>query len=443
MRAPPDDEAGDEAPERVADEVDDGRLRPVEQADDVGGHQRDRVGPGAVALPVPAQVHGVHGARHGERRCTPSQSRASSPCPGAAARCARAPAGPAAGQVRRPAEPAHVDPRHGDHGSMVPQLSKPMPTASRPRSQRLRRPVRSSAARLARVARTGGIPDRLGRERQRLAAHHAQRVTSVSRPSTRSSATRAPKRRGHAEPGVAHGVGQAATERGAEHRREARRRVDDARPPVREPHALELGEDLEEVPGEEVVRLRLLQARVDPAGEVVVGVVPAEEHPVVEGAPVVVELVAGVGEPLAPPPAHGIQLRRPTAARSSARGRRPAGSTGRAAGAARGRRPCRGRRGRPARSPTRCARRRRRPRGRRPVTWCPRAAAPRAARPRRPDPRRAGRGRRGPTVGSRKPPRYRASRPRARLRGVEQGHRDAVVAGAARTPRARCPPGAR
>ena len=79
---------------------------------------------------------------------------------------------------------------------------------------------------------------------------------------------------------------------------------------MREPHALELREDLEEVPGQQVVRLRLLQPRVDPPGEVVVGVVAAEEHPVVEGAPVVVELVARVREPLAPPPAHGIQLRR-------------------------------------------------------------------------------------------------------------------------------------
>ena len=45
---------------------------------------------------------------------------------------------------------------HGEEKSArgVGQLSKPMPTASMARNHRLRRPVRSSAARLARVART-------------------------------------------------------------------------------------------------------------------------------------------------------------------------------------------------------------------------------------------------------------------------------------------------
>jgi hypothetical protein len=79
---------------------------------------------------------------------------------------------------------------------------------------------------------------------------------------------------------------------------------------VREAQPLQLGEDLEEVPREQVVRRRLLQARVDPPREVVVRVVPTEEHPVIQGAPVVVELVARIGEPFAPVPAHGIQLRR-------------------------------------------------------------------------------------------------------------------------------------
>ena len=64
-----------------------------------------------------------------------------------------------------------------------------------------------------------------------------------------------------------------------------------------------LGEQRVRVPG-------LLQRGIDPPGEVVVGVVAAEEHAVVQGPPVVVELVAGVGQPLPPAPADLRQLGR-------------------------------------------------------------------------------------------------------------------------------------
>jgi hypothetical protein len=61
------------------------------------------------------------------------------------------------------------------------------------------------------------------------------------------------------------------------------------------------------VPGEQVVRGGLLQRRVDPAAEVVVGVEAAEEDAVVQGAPVVVELVARVGEAFAALPPDGAR----------------------------------------------------------------------------------------------------------------------------------------
>ncbi len=79
----------------------------------------------------------------------------------------------------------------------------------------------------------------------------------------------------------------------------------------REPDPLELREEVEEVVREQAVRgVGLLVRRVDAAREVVVRVVAAEEHPIVERPSVVVELVAGVGQSLAALPADRVELRR-------------------------------------------------------------------------------------------------------------------------------------
>ena len=86
----------------------------------------------------------------------------------------------------------------------------------------------------------------------------------------------------------------------------------------------------------------------DPPAEVVDRVVAAPEDPVVRGEPVVVELVAGVVDALPVAASRSRPAARPTAARSSARSRRPAPCASGPASRATGTRWCRGRRGRRA-----------------------------------------------------------------------------------------------
>ena len=85
---------------------------------------------------------------------------------------------------------------------------------------------------------------------------------------------------------------------GAVERAEPGAGVDHSRPAVREPDALELRERRGEVPGQGLEGLGpVVVTGVDRAAVVVDRVVPAPQDPAVRGEPVVVELVAGVGDP--------------------------------------------------------------------------------------------------------------------------------------------------
>ena len=80
---------------------------------------------------------------------------------------------------------------------------------------------------------------------------------------------------------------------------EAARRVDRARPAVRERNVGELREGLEEVARQQLVRTAVLfKCGIDAAAPVVDGVPAAPEDAVVVAEPVVMELIARIGEPL-------------------------------------------------------------------------------------------------------------------------------------------------
>ena len=118
----------------------------------------------------------------------------------------------------------------------VAQLSNPRPSRSSSRSHGPRRPplasARTSARCVARITaqRAGSGGNGSGRLRTSFS-----RVRSVSVPSSRSSATRAPNRLAPTpEPGVADRVHRAAAERAAERHAEAAAGVDRAAPRVRD-----------------------------------------------------------------------------------------------------------------------------------------------------------------------------------------------------------------
>ena len=96
----------------------------------------------------------------------------------------------------------------------------------------------------------------------------------------------------------------------ADVRHEPARGVDQPRPAVGEPHPVQLRERLREVLGQQPVRGVALLPRPAVRGAVVVdGVVAAPQDPAVGERPVVVELVAGVGDPLPLRPAQRRPLR--------------------------------------------------------------------------------------------------------------------------------------
>ena len=189
----------------------------------------------------------------------------------------------------------------------TPQLSKPRPTRSSSRSHGPRRPPLASARASARLRGPDHRPARrLGRERQRPAAHQLQpRALGVGAVEQVERDAGAEPARSHAQPGVADRVHRPAAERAAERDAEAAAGVDRAAPRVRDRDPLERRERLQQVPLEQRERLRPpVELRVvDPVAEVVDGVVAAEQDPAVGRQAVVVELVPAVGDPLPVRPA--------------------------------------------------------------------------------------------------------------------------------------------
>ena len=178
---------------------------------------------------------------------------------------------------RRPhrAGPARSFPRR------VAQLSKPSPSRSSVRSHSPRRPSRRSAPASALRERDDARAQRLGRERDRPAAHVAQaRGLGVAAVEQVERHARAEARGRHAQAGVAGGVGDAAAEGGPEEHREAAAGVDRAAPAVGEAQALELRERREEVLRQRRER-RLVDVVLgtDRAAPAVDGVVAAPQDP--------------------------------------------------------------------------------------------------------------------------------------------------------------------
>src|SRR3990172_1115670 len=154
-----------------------------------------------------------------------------------------------------------------------------------------------------------GPAERFGRERDGLATDHVQpRPLRLAPLDQIEGHARAEARGAHPQAGEAHGICHAPAQSPSEQRREARRRIDDPGPAMREAHVLELWERLEEVSGEKPVRgLALLQCGVDAIAEVVDGVVPAPQDAIVRRTAVVMELVARVADALVLPPAKAFQ----------------------------------------------------------------------------------------------------------------------------------------
>src|SRR3972149_5095337 len=162
--------------------------------------------------------------------------------------------------------------------------------------------------------RAGGHLDdgparRFGRERPGLAMDHVQpRPLRLAPPDEVERHPRTEARGAYPQAGEAHRICHAPAEGGPEDRREARRRVDDPGPAMREAQVLELRERLEKVSGEKPVRGRaLLERDVDAIAEVVDGVVPAPQDAIVRRTAVVMELVARVADALVLPPAKAFQ----------------------------------------------------------------------------------------------------------------------------------------
>ena len=199
-----------------------------------------------------------------------------------------------------------------------------------------------------------GERERLGRERQRLGAHHLQRGP-LGLPAVEQVQHHVGAEPGgaDAEAGVAERVRRPAGVRRAEEREEPGAGVDGAAPLVAEPQPLELGEGLEELAGQQVERRRpVVEPAGDAAAEVVDRVVAAPQDPVVRRS----AGSSGTGCRSRRCPAGAASrsrpAARPTAARSSARSRRPAPCASAPAARATGTRWCRAR---PA-APARCAR---------------------------------------------------------------------------------------
>ena len=138
-----------------------------------------------------------------------------------------------------------------------------------------------------------------------------------------------------AEARVADGIGEAAAEVRAEEHREAGAGVDRAAPAVGETDAGQLREGREEVlrqlPKGPLVVIELGADRPTVAVD---RVVAAPQDPVIGGHPVVVELVAAVGDPVPPAPADRRRAAPRSAARSPARSRTRARCSGAGSAAA-------------------------------------------------------------------------------------------------------------
>ena len=179
------------------------------------------------------------------------------------------------------------------------QVSKPTPRRSRARSQRPRRPVASSRTRARLVywmtaQRSGSGGNGIGWRRTSVSS-----VRSVRRPRRRSRAARAPKRLAPT-PRPVNPTAQPIRPPAAVCIVGVKRLVESTAPPqawvTRD--AVERRERVDEVAVEQGVdRVVALVALVDPAAEVVRRLPPTEQDPPVGGRPVVVELVAGVGDP--------------------------------------------------------------------------------------------------------------------------------------------------
>ncbi len=173
--------------------------------------------------------------------------------------------------------------------------------------------LRSCRASSAWVMRTASHRSGSGGNGSGLRRTIASPVRSVRRPSSRSSATAGPEAgRGHAEPGVADGIGHASTEGRAEDRGEAAGRVDRAAPAMAEAETLELREGLRRSARRAVRWEASFCSRlgVDPTAEVIDRVVATPQDAPVVGGSVVVEEVARIGHALAFGPADRSPLRR-------------------------------------------------------------------------------------------------------------------------------------